>query len=61
MTEPLYRVGRKLGRTIYRNEKLIGIMDHELDAIYIVELLNAEIDRIKDSLDDLWSKVSNLS
>lgn len=40
MTE--YRVGRKLGRTIYRDEKLIGMMDTVEDATYIVDLLNAD-------------------
>lgn len=36
-----YRVGRKLGRTIYRDEVLIGVMDRAEDAALIVELLNS--------------------
>lgn len=35
-----YRVGRSLGRTIYRNDKFIGIMDTVDDAEMIVWLLN---------------------
>lgn len=35
-----YRTGRKLGRTIYDNDQLIGIMDHAADAFWVVELLN---------------------
>lgn len=45
-----YRVGRKLGRTIYRMlgnvpsdaDKFVGIMDSAADAEHIVHLLNME-------------------
>jgi hypothetical protein len=36
-----YRVGGKLGRTIYRNDELIGIMDTREDGALVVEALNA--------------------
>lgn len=36
-----YRVGRQLGRTIYRDDHLIGVMDHKADAKLVVDLLNA--------------------
>jgi hypothetical protein len=39
-----YRVGTKLGRTIYRDDELIGVMDRAEDAERIVRLLNAEPD-----------------
>lgn len=35
-----YRTGRSLGRTIYRDNFLIGIMDDPADAGLVVELLN---------------------
>jgi hypothetical protein len=35
-----YRVGRKLGRTIYCDDALIGIMDEAEDAAMIVDALN---------------------
>ncbi len=41
MSEKRYRVGRKLGRTIYRDDELIGVMDRTEDALMIVELLNS--------------------
>lgn len=40
-----YRVGRTLGRTIYRDDALIGVMDCVEDARMIVDMLNAEIER----------------
>lgn len=36
-----YRVGRHLGRTIYRDDQVIGMMDSIADARMIVDLLNA--------------------
>jgi len=36
-----YRVGRKLGRTLYRGEDLIGMMDSAEDAALVARLLNA--------------------
>lgn len=36
-----YRVGRKLGRTLYRGDQLIGIMDTAEDAALVVASLNA--------------------
>ncbi len=36
MTHHVYRVGRKLGRTIYRNDRLIGIMDSPVDGHAVV-------------------------
>lgn len=38
-----YRVGNKLGRTVYRNDKLIGVMDTAEDAALVVEALNARV------------------
>jgi hypothetical protein len=35
-----WRVGRKLGRTIYRDDALIGVMDTEADAARVVEAVN---------------------
>lgn len=35
-----FRTGRSLGRTIYKNDKLIGIMDRPEDATMIVDALN---------------------
>jgi hypothetical protein len=36
-----YRTGRSLGRTVYRDDKLIGVMDTAEDGALVVELLNA--------------------
>lgn len=36
----IYRVGKKLGRTIYRDDVLIGIMDTADDASTVVRSLN---------------------
>lgn len=36
-----YRTGRHLGRTIYRDDYLIGIMDDAADASLVVEMFNA--------------------
>lgn len=35
-----YRTGRTLGRTIYRDDRLIGVMDTAEDGALVVELLN---------------------
>jgi len=35
-----FRVGRKLGRTIYRDDEFIGIMDRAEDAAMVVQALN---------------------
>jgi hypothetical protein len=35
-----YRIGRKLGRTIYDGDRLIGMMDSAADAAWIVDLMN---------------------
>lgn len=35
-----YRVGRRLGRTLYRDDSLIGIMDRAEDAALVVARLN---------------------
>ena len=35
-----YRTGRKLGRTLYRDDQLIGIMDRPEDADMVVSALN---------------------
>jgi hypothetical protein len=40
MTRAHWRVGRKLGRTIYRGDVLIGVMDTEADAARVVEAVN---------------------
>jgi hypothetical protein len=37
---PIFRVGRKLGRTVYVNETLIGIMESREWAKIVVEALN---------------------
>lgn len=37
----VYRTGKKLNRTLYRNDELIGLLDCGEDAKLIVELLNA--------------------
>lgn len=39
-----YRVGTKLGRTIYRDDRLIGMMDDAGDARWMVDLLNSAAD-----------------
>ena len=36
-----YRTGRHLGRTVYRDDRLIGVMDTAEDGALVVELLNA--------------------
>jgi len=41
MTEPRWRVGRKLGRTLYRDEICVGMVDTEVIAQAIVERMNA--------------------
>jgi hypothetical protein len=35
-----YRTGTKLGRTLYRNNQLIGLLDDAKDAAHIVKILN---------------------
>ncbi len=47
MTEsPRYRVGRKLGRTLYRDDQLIGLMDTEVGATLVVAALNGVSDAV---------------
>jgi hypothetical protein len=41
VTTPTYRVGRHLGRTIYRHNQLIGVMDTPEDGRLVVDALNA--------------------
>jgi hypothetical protein len=41
MTEPRWRVGRKLGRTLYRDEICVGMVDTEVIAQAIVDRMNA--------------------
>lgn len=56
---PYWRQGRKVGRTIYKmlGEKpsdrdiLIGIMDHEDDAYFVITAVNEEIDTINKALE----------
>jgi hypothetical protein len=51
----MYRVGRKLGRTIYRQlgdepslqDEFLGIFDHAEDAEHVVALLNKEEEEAK--------------
>jgi hypothetical protein len=38
-----YRVGNHLGRTLYRDDQLIGLMDSEIDAKLITRLLNNDV------------------
>lgn len=38
--EPRYRVGRHLGRTLYRDGELIGLMDSTVDAQMVADMLN---------------------
>jgi hypothetical protein len=40
VTTPTYRLGRHLGRTIYRNNQLIGVMDTPEDGRLVVDALN---------------------
>lgn len=37
----LWRVGRRVGRTIYRDDVLVGMMDTAEDAALVVEGMNA--------------------
>lgn len=39
-----WRTGRKVGRTIYRDDELVGVMDDAHDAARVVELLNRDDD-----------------
>lgn len=41
MGEPRYRVGRKLGRTVYEGDTLIGVMDTPELGTLAVDALNA--------------------
>lgn len=58
-----YRVGRKLGRTIYRDDQLIGMMDYPNDAGMIVNALNtAETFRpVRDRMNDLRRELGQLA
>lgn len=42
MTVPLWRVGRKLGRTIYYDDNCVGMLDNAGVARRVVDRLNAE-------------------
>lgn len=42
MNNPRWRVGLKLGRTIYRDDELVGMMDDADMAKTMVKVLNAE-------------------
>lgn len=44
MSEALWRVGRKVGRTIYIGDALVGMMDTERLAKEVVEALNRRAD-----------------
>lgn len=49
-----FRTGRSLGRTLYKNDQLIGIMDRPEDAAMVVEALNgpaAENARLRELLE----------
>ena len=41
MSEVVWRVGRKVGRTIYRHGQLVGLVDTAAIAAEIVEAMNA--------------------
>ena len=43
MTVEHWRVGRQVGRTIYRGDTLIGVMDTEADAALVVEAVNNQM------------------
>ena len=40
MSEPRWRVGRKLGRTLYRDDECIGMVDTRALAAQIVDAMN---------------------
>lgn len=48
----LYRVGRKLRRTIYFDNTFIGIFDDENMAALVVRLLNEDVERSAASMTD---------
>lgn len=52
-----YRVGTKLGRTVYRDEHLIGMFDTAADAALAVQALNGDAAAIAQRADgshDAW-------
>jgi hypothetical protein len=51
----VYRVGNQVGRTIYRDNELIGIMDERSDAALVVELLNDH--RAKNELVEAFKRM----
>lgn len=60
-----YRVGRKLGRTIYRDDVLIGMMDTPEDANSVVRALNnyqtsADVHALRDRLSMAATQVKAL-
>ena len=42
-SEPLWRVGRKLGRTLYVHDQVVGMVDTPELAAAIVDAMNGEI------------------
>jgi len=45
VTEPRWRVGRKLGRTLYRDDVFVGMVDTPEIAAEIVQAMNARDER----------------
>lgn len=40
MSTPTWRIGRKVGRTLYRNDELVGVMDTPELAAQVVAALD---------------------
>lgn len=53
MTEQ-WRVGQKLGRTLYKDEILVGMMDTVVLAEQVVAVMNTSDSRIRETLDNDW-------
>jgi hypothetical protein len=43
VNEPSWRVGREVGRTLYLNETLVGLMDTPDLAAAVVAVMNAQV------------------
>lgn len=65
--ENRWRVGKKVGRTLYRDDELIGLMDKPEDAALIVRLANdfaaalaeerkADLDMLVKAIDELKNR-----
>lgn len=59
MTEPRWRVGHKLGRTLYRNDHCVGMVDTPELAAEIVAALNGAAPNDREAIGKALEKEAN--